>query len=89
MDGLDDLLAGIERLRAGGADGVLADAVGDRADDGDVDVGLEQGRADLLHHLVDIGLGEAALAAESLDDPVEPVGEAVEHAGPGYPGPIS
>ena len=80
MDGLDDLLAGIERLRAGGADGVLADAVADRADDGDVDVGLEQRRADLLHHLVDVGLGEATLAAEALDDPVEAVGEAVEHA---------
>ena len=85
VDGLDDLLAGIERLRAGGADGVLADAVGDRADDGDVDVGLEQRRADLLHHLVDVGLGEATLAAEALDDPVEPVGEAVEHARPRLP----
>ncbi len=58
---------------------MLADAVADRADDGDVDVGLEQRRPDLLHHLVDVGLGEAALAAEALDDAVESVGEVVEH----------
>ena len=52
----------------------------DRADDGDVDVGLEERGADLLHDLVDVGLGEATLAAEALDDPVEAVGEVVEHA---------
>ena len=79
VDGLDDLLAGVERLRAGGADRVLADAVADRPDDGDVDVGFEERRADLLHHLVDVGLGEATLAAEPLDDAFESVGEIVEH----------
>ena len=80
VDGLDDLLPGVERLAAGGADRVLADAVAHRSDDGEVDVGLEERRADLLHHLVDVGLGEASLAAEALDDPVEAVGEIVEHA---------
>ena len=55
-----------------------------RADDvahhADVDVGLEQRRADLVQHLVDIGLGEAALAAEPLDDAFEAVGQGIEHA---------
>ena len=71
VDDLDDLLAGIERLAEAGADGLLADAGDDVADDADVDVGLEQRRADLLQHLVDIGLGEAALAAQPLDDAFE------------------
>ena len=71
---------GIEGLRAGGADGVLADAGDDVAGDADVDVGLEQGGADLAQDLVDVGLGQAALAAEPLDDAVEAVGEGVEHA---------
>ena len=41
----------------------------------EVDVGLEQGEADLAQDLVDVGLGEAALAPEALEDAVETVGE--------------
>jgi hypothetical protein len=37
----------------------------------DVDVGLEQRRADLFQDLVDIGLAEAALATDLLDDAFE------------------
>ena len=47
VDDLDDLLAGIERLAERDADGLLADAGDDVADDADVDVGLEQRGADL------------------------------------------
>ena len=50
------------------------------ADDAEVDVGLEQGEADLAEDLVDVGLAEAALAAEALEDPVETVGQRLEHA---------
>ena len=63
-----------------GADGLLADARDEAADDPDVDVGLEQGDADLAQHLVDVVLGQAALAAEPLEDAVEAVGQCVEHA---------
>ena len=85
VDRLDDLLAGIERLRTGGADRVLADAVAHRTHDGDVHVGFEERRADLLHDLVDVGLGETALAADLLDDAFESAGEIVEHTAPRLP----
>ena len=80
VDDLDDLLAGIEHLRAGGADRLLADAGDDVAGDAHVDIGFEQGGADLAHHLVDIGLGQTALAADLLDDAVETAGQVLEHA---------
>ena len=63
----------------------LADAGDDVAGDADVDVGLEQGGADLAQDLVDVGLGQATLAAEPLDDAFEAVGEVVEHARPTLP----
>ena len=44
-------------------------------DDLEVDVGLEQGEADLAQDLVDVGLGEAAPAAEACEDAVETIGE--------------
>ena len=53
------------------ADRLLADAGDDVADDADVDVGLEQRGADLLQDLVDVGLGQPALAADPLDDAFE------------------
>ena len=71
VDDLDDLLAGVERLAERHADGLLADAGDDVADDTDVDVGLEQRGADLADHLVDVGLGQPALAADLLDDAFE------------------
>ena len=80
VDDLDDLLAGIERLRLGGPDRLGADPGDDVAGDGDVDVGLQQGGADLAHDVVDVGLRQAALAAQALDDALEADGEVVEHA---------
>ena len=63
------------------ADRLLPDAVDHRlAHDADVDVGLEQGAADLAQDLVDVGLGQATLAPEPLEDAVEAVGQRVEHA---------
>ena len=44
-----------------------------------VDVGLEQGHADLAHGRVDVVLGQAALAAELVEGALEAVGQAVEH----------
>ena len=46
----------------------------------DVDVGLEQRRADLAQGLVDVGVAEPAPAAEAAEDPLEAVGQGVEHA---------
>ena len=69
VDDLDDLLGRVERLGELGAEALLADARDEAADDREVDVGLEQGEADLAQHLVDVGLAEAALAAEPLKMP--------------------
>ncbi len=54
-----------------GTNGLLTDAGHHIAHYTDIDVGLEQSGADLFQHLVDIGLGEAALAAQPLDDAFE------------------
>ena len=69
------------RERAIGADRPLPHAVANGADHLEVDVGLEQGDPYLAQDLVDIRVGEAALAAETLEDAVEAVGECVEHEG--------
>ena len=53
----------------------LADAADEVLDDLEVDVGLEQGDADLPQDLVDLGLAQAAAAPEALEDPLEAVGE--------------
>ena len=47
VDDLDDLLAGVQNLRPGEADGLLADALDDGAGHAHVDVGLEEGATDL------------------------------------------
>ena len=57
----------------------VTDAGDHVAGDPDVDVGLEERRADLLQHLVDVGLGEATLAAHALDDAFEAIGQVLEH----------
>ncbi len=72
--------AGLSAFDSSDADALLADPADDRADDADVDVGLEQGGADLPQHLVDVVVGEPALAAQALEDPVETIGQCVEHA---------
>ncbi|CAB4858711.1 unannotated protein [freshwater metagenome] len=79
VDDLDDLLSGVERLGQFDADGLLPDSGHHRANHPHVDVRLEQGRTDLREHLVDIGLGEATLPAQALENAVKAVGQAVEH----------
>src|SRR5206468_3857150 len=75
VDDVDDLLRRVERLGDLDADGALPDAGDEVADNLEVDVGLEEGEPDLAQHLVDLGLTEATLAAEALEDPVEAIGE--------------
>ena len=81
VDDLDDLLAGVERLRDLLPQRPLTDPGDEPLDDGEVDVGLEQGETDLAHRVVDIGLGELALAAEASEDAFETIGECFEHGG--------
>ena len=60
MDDLHDLLAGGQALEDVGADGPLAHAGHEVLDHLEVDVGLEEGEADLAHRRIDVGLGHAA-----------------------------
>ena len=55
VDDLDDLLRRAERLGELRADAALPDAGDEVPDDLEVDVGLEQGEADLAEDLVDVG----------------------------------
>ena len=50
-------------------------------DDPEVDVGLEQGQADLPERLVDVGFAQPAPPAQPAEDGVEAVGQALEHCG--------
>ena len=67
--------AGLRLLRQVGADARRLDPRDEVADDGEVDVGLEQGDADLATDLVDVGLAEAAPAAQAREDAVETVAQ--------------
>jgi hypothetical protein len=53
--------------------------VDDVLGDGEVDVGLEEGEADLAEGVVDVLVGEGALAAEGLEGSLEFFGEILKH----------
>jgi len=77
VDDLDDLLRRVQRPADLGATGSLLDSGDEGLDDGQRDVCLEQGDADLAGRGVDVGLGQLALAAQGGEDLVEPVGKGV------------
>ena len=79
VDDLHDLLRRREALHDLGAERALLDVRDELAHDLEVDVGLEQRQADLAHGGVDVLGGELAVALEALHDPLEAVGECVEH----------
>ena len=60
-------------------DGPLADAVEHRLHDGEVDVGLEEGEADLAEDLSTSASRQRPLAAEPGEDALEPFGQRLEH----------
>jgi hypothetical protein len=64
------------------ADRLLGRLVDELPDDRQRDVGLEQRDPDLARGRVDVGLGEATLAAEVLEGLGEPVGERGEQVSP-------
>ena len=59
------------------------DAVAEAAGDAQLDVGLEQGGADLPERLVEVGVADAPLAPEAGRDALQAVGEGVEHGNSG------
>jgi hypothetical protein len=76
---LDDLFGrgkGGEDLTA---EGLLLNTVQQLADNFEVNVGFEQGQADLTQGVLEISFGELPLAAEVLKNPLEFFGETIEH----------
>ena len=76
VDDLHDLLARRQALEHLLAERPLAHARDEVADDGEVDVGLEQREADLAHRARDRLLVEPALLAQVAEDALQLVGEA-------------
>ncbi len=81
VDDLDDLLARGQALGEVDPDQLLPDPRHEVADDPKVDVGLQQGQADLAQGLVDVGFAQPAPAAQPAEDGVEAVGQGLEHGG--------
>ena len=79
VDDLYDLLGGRERGRDFFAEGAGADVLDELVDDGEVDVGLEEGEADLAEGVGDVLVGDGALAAEGLEGTLEFVAEVFKH----------
>ena len=67
MDDLDHHLAGRDRLDDGGADRLLADAIGEASDDVERDVGFQQRAAHLAHRGVDIGFRQRTAARQPIE----------------------
>jgi len=79
VDDLYDLLGGRERCRDFFADGAGADVLHEVGDDVEVNVGLEEGEADLAEGVGDVFVGDGALAAEGLEGTLEFVAEVFKH----------
>ena len=79
VDDAHDLLAGVQRAEHGLADGPLGDALNEVVGDGEVDVGVQQGAADFLQTVANIGFGQAAAAAQLLQRLAEAFLDALEH----------
>jgi hypothetical protein len=79
MDDLHDLLARREALQDLLAERLLADTADEVADDGEVDVRLEERKANLAHRTGDRLLVELAFLPQVAECALQLVGERVEH----------
>ena len=73
------MLLGRERAENFSAERLGFDVLDEIANDLDIDVGFEQRKADFAQRILDIALGDAALALEFFEDPFEAVAERVKH----------
>ena len=67
MDDRDNLLAGVEGLRARRAVGLLAHLGGELANDGERDVRVDEGATDVGNRLIDVRLGQDPTAAQGAE----------------------
>jgi hypothetical protein len=79
-DDLDDLLGWRQGCSDCCSEGLGADLLDEIAGDLEVDVGFEQGDADLAQSFVDVLVGEGALAAEGLEGALQFFGEVLKHS---------
>ncbi len=94
VDDLDDLLGGGEAFQHVRAHGPLGDFCYEVLDHAVADVCVQQGEADLLHGLPDVGLGNAPLAPQASERGVQFLGKSFKCHGlslliplkPGPPG---
>lgn len=79
MNDLDDLLSRIERPTNFGAKRAFFHASAETSDYRQRNVGFQERRANLAHGGIDVGLREAALAAEVLERRGQAVRQGIEH----------
>ena len=75
VDDLDDLLAGVQGCRHLGAQSAFTHPSGEFTDHGNGNVSVQEGAADLADCGINVGLSQAALAAEILEGCCQPVRE--------------
>ena len=80
VDDLDDLLRRVEGAGYLRALGALFDSTDERTDHRQRNVGLEQRQPDFAGGGVDVGVGQPAFAAKSLQGTGEPIGQRFKHA---------
>ncbi len=78
-DELDQVLLGAERTQDILAERLLLYVVDELADDVDIDVSFEQGEPDLTQSVLDIALGDSALAGEFLKNPFQATAQVLKH----------
>ena len=76
---LHDLLTRVEAAQQIDAQGPLADAGDELLHDAEVDVGLEQRKADLTQRDVEIRLGDLGLPAQAVNHALKPGTQRFEH----------
>src|SRR4029078_5137181 len=76
---LHHLLTGREALEDVVSDGLLLDALDERADHLEIDVGLEESDAHLAERLLDVLLGQAAGTPEAVEDRLKALRQGFEH----------
>ncbi len=86
MDDLDDLLAGGHGFGDRLAGGLRLHGGHEVAGDGEGDVGLKEGHADLAERGLHVLLGERALAREAVEHAAEAAGQGLEHGPSPSPG---
>ena len=79
VDDLDHLLGRRQGFQDVLADRLAPDGVDEGPHDLEVDVGLQEGHADLAQRLLDVVLGEAAPASQPVEDALQSGAQGVEH----------